>query len=60
MKAFKKQIFIFLFLLIGVFFVGIDGVSAEEGTYLYQQHFTLQCIYTDGGLYTNAKKNRYC
>ena len=49
MKAFKKHIFIFLFLIIGIFFVGVDEVKAGE---LNWDNVTIECIYEDGGAYT--------
>ena len=51
MKSFKKQCITTIFLLIGIFFIGIDKVHA---TWLDTRYYTLQCIYADGGLYTRA------
>lgn len=49
MKAFKKHIFIFLFLIIGIFFVGVDEVKAAN---IKWHGVKIECIYTDGGAYS--------
>lgn len=48
MKSFKKHTFIFLFLLIGLFFINVQRVNAQE---LKEGSYAIQCIYGDGGLY---------
>ena len=51
MKSFKKNI-ILIFIMFLV--INISGCIEVKATSLSTTHYTLQCIYADGGLYTRA------
>ncbi len=52
MRSIKTNIFFILFLFSGLFLIGLDKVEAND---LELDDYTLQCIYSDGGLYTYSK-----
>ena len=49
MKAFRKHIFLFILILIGIYFTGIKGVEADN---LNWYGVKIECIYMDGGAYS--------
>lgn len=48
MKLFRKNLYIFLLLIMGTFLIDIDSV---EATNVNWKGVVLECIYSDGGLY---------
>lgn len=51
MKAFKKNIFLFILILIGIFFTGKNIVFAGS---INWEGVKTECIYTDGGAYSTT------
>lgn len=49
MKSIRNKTFMLIFLLMGIFFIGIDKVEAGNLNYLGVK---VECIYSDGGAYT--------
>ena len=49
MKAFKKNIFLFILILIGTYFYGVKGVEAASLNWFGVK---IECIYMDGGAYS--------